>query len=410
MNVTAFIARRIVFNRQKTFSGFIIKLAATATALSVAAMIITICFVNGFQQTISNKVFSFWGHLHAQRYEVNRSSVAEESAIEKNDTVLKLIKQQPQVQHVQAFATKSAVISFKQNIEGILFKGVDETFDVNYFKQFIVKGSWIDYNDPLYAHAIVVSEFTAKQLQLNINDTLSMNFISQEQEKSGFTKVAVKGIYKTGIEEFDKLYALGDLRLVQRFNNWQANEIGGYEIFIKDKDAIDKVDEAINDVLPDKWMARSIKNIHPNIFDWLGIQDMNRNVIFVVMALVALINMVTCLLILVMERTKMIGILKATGANDNFISAIFHYYSGFIALAGVGAGLIIGVGICLLQQYTGFIKLDESAYYVSRAPVIIMWWQVAAVTVTALAVCLLALRLPLLIVNTIKPVKAIQFS
>ena len=410
MNVTAFIARRIVFNRQKTFSGFIIKLAAAATALSVAAMIITLSFVNGFQQTISNKVFAFWGHLHAIRYEVNRSSIAEETAIERNDTVVNIIKNNDYVRHVQAYATKSAVISFNQNIEGILFKGIDSSFDINYFKQFITQGSFINFNEPLYTHAIIISEYTAKQLKLQVNDTISMNFIAEEQEKTGFTKVAISGIYKTGIEEFDKIYAVGDIRVVQRFNNWKPNEIGGYEIFINDKDEIKDADESLNLHLPDKWMSRSIKDIHPNIFDWLGIQDTNRTVIFIVMALVALINMVTCLLILVMERTKMIGILKATGANNYFISDIFHYYSGFIAVVGVGAGLFIGVGICLLQQYTGFITLDESAYYVSRAPVMIVWWQVALVTAGALAVCLLALRLPLLIVNSIKPVKAIQFS
>ncbi len=409
MNLSSFIAKRIVFNKQKSFSSFIIKLAATATALSVAAMIIAVSFVNGFQQTISDKVFSFWGHLRAQRYEITKAIVAEESAIEKNDTVLNIIRNQQHVKHVQSFATKSAVISYKQNIEGILVKGIDSSFDINYFKQFIQQGNFIDFKEPLYTHAVVISEYLARQLLLKVGDTLSVNFISKEQDKTGYTKVRVNGIYKTGIEDFDKLYMIGDLRMVQRFNNWDSTQIGGYEIFLDDKKHIGQADSSLNLFFPGKWMSRSIKDIHPNIFDWLGIQDMNRNVVIIIMSIVALINMITCLLILVMERTKMIGVLKATGATNTFITDIFYSYSSYIAGAGIVVGLILGLGICYLQQYTGYIKLDESAYFVSKAPVKIMWQQVFVIAANAYMICQVTLRLPLLLVYTIKPVKAIQF-
>jgi lipoprotein-releasing system permease protein len=410
MNIAAFIAQRVAFNRQRSFSRFIIRLAIAATALSVAAMIVTLAFVNGFQQAVSHKVFSFWGHIRVQQYEPSKALVAEETPLEKNDTVVQVLKSMPGIQQVQAFATKSAVLDKDKEIEGVLFKGVEENYDFRNLQAFLDAGRWIDFKDTLYSKQIVVSRPIAQQLGIRVNDSISVFFISPQDGKSSYRKLQVCGIFKTGIEEYDNLFALGDIRLLRRINNWDKDEIGGYEIFLKDYRQMDTISNELFDKLPAEWISRTIKEVYPNIFDWLNIQNVNRDVIFIVMSVVAIINLITCLLILVLERTRMVGILKATGADDWSIQKIFLYHAAIISGRGILIGLAFGLGICLLQQYTGFIRLDESAYYVSRAPVYIVWWQVLAVCVATLLVCLLALLLPSLIVKTIKPVKAIQFS
>ncbi len=202
---------------------------------------------------------------------------------------------------------------------------------------------------------------------------------------------------------------IGDLRLIRRVNNWEPDQTGGYEIFLNNYKNIDTVNNSLTEKLPPEWNSRSIREVYPNIFDWLNIQDVNRNVIFIVMAVVAIINLITCLLILILERTRMVGILKALGAEDGLIQKIFLYHASVITFAGIGIGFIVGIGICLLQQYTGFIKLDESSYYVSVAPVHIIWWQVAVVCAATAIVCYLALIIPTWLIKKISPVKAIQF-
>jgi len=409
MNVASFIAKRIAFNNQKSFSRFIIRLAAAATALSVAAMIITLSFVNGFQQAVGQKVFSFWGHIRVQQYEQEKALVAEETPVLQNDTVVRVVKNTPGVRQIQAFATKSAVIEKNKEIEGILFKGVDTNYDFSNLKPFLIAGKWINFDDTSYSKQIVVSQPVASELQVKVNDTINIFFISPGKTASFPRRLVVCGIYKTGIDEFDKLFAIGDIRLLRKINNWHHGEIGGYEVFIDDYAKIDTLNNIIHTELPEVWISKSIKEVYPYIFDWLNIQDVNRNVIFIVMAIVAVINLVTCLLILVLERTRMVGVLKAVGDTDWGIQQIFLYHSIIIAGIGILTGFLFGTAICLLQQYTGLIKLNESAYYLSVAPVKIIWWEIGAVCAATLVVCTLALIVPTILVKTIRPIKAIQF-
>lgn len=411
LNIAVFIAHRIAFNAQHSFSRFIIRLAVTATAVSVAAMIITLAFVNGFQETVSQKVFSFWGHVRLQQYEPNKALVAEESPLAKNDTVVHILAKLPQVKTIQSFATKSAVLQQKANIEGILFKGVEPAYNFSNLKNFLIQGNWPDFKDSLYSHDIVISQHIGEQLQIKLNDSIKIHFIDASRGKSNFRRMRVSGIFKTGIEEYDNLFAIGDLRLIRRLNNWQPNEIGGYEIFLHNYKTMDTVNNFIHEsgLIPENWTSKTVREVYPNIFDWLGIQDVNRNVIFIVMSIVAIINLVTCLLILVLERTRMVGILKAVGSSDLTIQKIFLIHATYITLVGAGAGFLFGVGLCLLQQYTGLISLNEAAYYVSTAPVKIIWWQVAAVCAGTIVVCFLSLILPTLLVRSLQPVKAIQF-
>ncbi len=411
MDVAVFIAKRIAFNSQQSFSRFIIRLAITATTVSVAAMIITLAFVNGFQQTVSQKVFSFWGHVRLQQYEANKALVAEETPLDKNDSIVKVVRGIDGIATVQSFATKSAVLQQQTNIEGILFKGVEKGYDFGHLKNFLQAGRWPNFDDSLYSRDIIISQPMADQMQIKLNDTIKIHFIDAVGGKSNFRRLIVSGIYKTGIEEYDKLFAIGDLRLIQRLNNWQPNQIGGYEIYLDDYKKMDEINKLILDknIIPSNWISKTVKEVYPNIFDWLGIQDVNRDVIIVIMAIVAIINLITCLLILVLERTRMVGILKAIGSSDGTIQKIFLFNATYITVIGVVSGLFFGLGLCLLQQATGFIKLDETAYYVSTAPIKLIWWQIVFVCLGTIIVCFLSLILPTLLVRTVKPVKAIQF-
>jgi lipoprotein-releasing system permease protein len=409
LKLALFIAKRIAFNRQYSFSRFIIRLSVTATALSVMAMIITLAFVNGFQQAISEKVFSFWGHVRVQQYEPGRSLLAEESVITRNDTVETLLRSQSGIESVQHFATKSAVLEYRKQIEGVLIKAVDKAYDSSRLSRYINGGRWLQFDDSLYSKDLLLSSPLASRLNVQVNDTVTVYFISPIDGSRTYRRLRVCGLYKTGIEEYDKLFILADLRLVQRLNGWTTQQTGSYELFLKDFSRMDSISNSLNEQLPLSWGSRSIREVYPNIFDWLNIQNMNRNVIFIVMAVVAIINLVTCLLILILERTRMVGILKALGAEEKLIRQIFLYHASVITIRGVGIGLLAGLGLCWLQQYTGFIHLDESSYYVKTAPVQLIGWQVALVVIATTVVCYLSLIIPTWLVRRMQPVKAIQF-
>jgi len=410
MNVASFIARRIAFNHQKSFSRFIIRLATVATAISVAAMIISSSFVNGFQHAISDKIYNFWGHIRVQQFEPLKALVAEETPLEQNESVDSILKQNPNIKQYQAFATKSAVIEHKKDIEGILIKGVGMDYDFSNLQRFLTAGRWLSFNDSLYSKQIVISQPIAEELRIKLGDTVSVYFISSANQPAQKRYLEVVGFYKTGIEEYDKLFALADLRLIRRINDWNKNEIGGYEVFLKDPQLMNKTAADLYRALPDTWVAKTIQEVYPNIFDWLNIQDVNKQVIYIIMAIVAVINLITCLLILVLERTPMTGILKSLGSSNWVIQKVFLYHSSLIAIRGVLYGLVFGIGICWLQQYTGLLKLDESAYYIRIAPVMINWYQVILITSGTFIVCYLALLIPTFFVKKIQPVKAIKFN
>lgn len=409
MNLPIFIARRIAFNRQRSFSRFIIRLATAATVISVASMIVAMAFTNGFQYAISQKIFSFFGHIRVQHFEPGKVSFAEELPIQKNDTVLQILHQNPDIKTVQAFATKNAILKTSGSMEGVLFKGVQQDYDFSNLHKFLKHGHWINYPKDGYSNEITLSDYTASQLNIYLNDPVIIFFIQSDGSPPRARKLTVTGIFKTGIEEYDKLIALGDIRLIQRLNNWKPEEIGGYEIFLKDYHKIDSVNEAIFYDLPQLWNSRTIREINPNIFDWLNLQDQTIIIVLVIMTVVAILNLITCLIILVLERTRMTGILKALGASDGTVQKVFLYQATIIAVTGIVLGNIAGLGFCWLQQRYGLISLPEDMYYISKAEARVIWWQVVLVDAGTFITCFLVLIIPTFIVRNVQPVKAIQF-
>lgn len=405
-----FIAGRIAFNRERTFSRFIIRIAITATALSVAVMILATALVNGFQQTVSEKVFGFWGHIHVTRYQPYAGLLVEEIPFSGSDSLKGAIRAVNGVQSVDAYATKSAILKSNDEIEGVVFKGVGKQYHWEHLTPYLQKGHIIGYPDSGYSHEVILSDYLARALKLTVGDPVLVYFIQRGSESPRVRKLTVQGIYKTSIEDYDKTYIIGDLNLLRRLNDWTPEEIGGYEVMLNDYRHMDSVREALyQHALPQGLSANTIRQIYPNIFDWLSLQNMNEFIIIVIMTIVAIINMVTAILILILERTHMVGVLKSLGMSNGSLQRIFIYQAGYIVGTGLLIGNLIGLGLGWVQQATGFLKLDEATYYMPVVPVSFKWWQVVCVDAGTLLVCLLVLIIPSLIIRRISPVKAVQF-
>ncbi|HMH32811.1 MAG TPA: FtsX-like permease family protein [Puia sp.] len=408
MNVAAFIAKRIAFNKQQSFSRFIIRLAIVATSISVAAMLLTFAFTNGFQYAIAQKMFSFSGHIRVQQFEASKATIAEEMPMTGNDTVLQVLRAEPEVMTIQPFATKNAIIRGNESIETVLLKGVDQHYDFKQLDPFLQSGRWIQFPDSGYSNEINLSSYTASQLKLHPNDKIVTYFIQPDGSRRA-RPMKVAGIFKTGIEDYDKLIAIADLRLIQRLNNWNKDEIGGYEIFLKDYHKLDSVSSRIFSQLPDTWNSRTIEEIYPGIFDWLNLQDTSIAITIIIMIIVAILNLITCLIILLLERTRMIGLLKAVGSSNGSIQKIFLYHGAVITISGMLFGNIAALLLCWLQQRYGFITLPEDAYFISKAVVKLAWWHIALIDTGTFVICFLVLMIPTIIIRNIQPARAIAF-
>lgn len=431
LNLPFFIARRIAFSRGKNFSRIIIRIATVAVALSVAVMIAATALIAGFKSEISRKIFEFWGHIHIS--DTSYSLSFEPMPIESDqdfypslDTVRGITVTRLQtflgyetgkeeevpshggIRHIQVFAHKPGIIRTKTAMEGIILKGVGKDFDWNNLKPYLLAGRPIAMNDSA-SRDIIISRQTADRLQVGVGDKFIVHFVKAgEQLRRRFE---ICGIYKTGLEEYDRKFALCDIRQTQELLGWTSGEVAGFEIWLEDLRDLEAYNDYIySEVLPPELLCTSIRSKFPAIFEWLELQDLNEIVILSLMLAVAIVNMITALLVLVLERTTMIGVLKALGETNRRIRRIFLYYAAVITLVGMFWGNLIGLGFCFLQDNFHFIQLNEADYYLSYAPVKINWLAVLGVNIGTLVVTLLFLVLPSLLVSKIAPVKAIRFK
>jgi lipoprotein-releasing system permease protein len=331
--------------------------------------------------------------------------------IEKNEALVKEIRAMPAVASVHPFATKYAILKTADEMDGVLLKGLDSTYDFNHLSSFLQEGRWIAFSDSTYAREMVISTYMANQLHLELGDRLLIYFVRNDGSLRP-DKLTIVGIYKTSIEEYDKTFAIGDIKLIRRLNNWKDTEIGGYETFVKDYTAMAQVSDAIYNQpgFPQEWETQTVKEIYPNIFDWLNIVNYNGLILIVIVIVIVVINFITCLIILVLERVRMIGILKAIGASDWTIQKVFLYHSLFITFSGIILGTAISLGILWLQLKTGFVQLKETEYFMQTAAVKIDWTQIGAVVGGTLLISFLVLLIPSLLVRKIQPIKAIRFN
>jgi lipoprotein-releasing system permease protein len=374
------------------------------------AMILTIAFAQGFKYAIAEKMYAFSGHIRVQHFDAGKTDIAEEKPIATNDTVLSIIKNDPEVISVHAYATKDAILKSRESFEGLKLKGVEPAYSFTHMQRFLKSGNWIHFPDSGYSSEINISAYTANRLNVKTGDKLFTYFIQPDGSKR-VRPMVVAGIFKTGIENYDRVNALVDLRLIQRLNNWSAQEIGGYEIFIRNYEMADSISYRIFEKLPQKWNSQSITEIYENIFDWLNLQDTTIVIVIIIMILVAILNLVTCLIILLLERTNMIGLLKALGSTDSGIRRIFLYHGSLITFGGIIMGNVIGLLFYWLQDRYGFIRLPEDTYFISTAAVKISWQQVCWVNMGTFIICFTVLLLPsFFIIRRLSPVKAIAFN
>lgn len=399
----------MIKGNKKAFSTFILRVSILATTISVAAMIVALSFINGFQEVVAEKIFHFWGHVRIQHYEPLKSTIAEASPIYRVDSVEDHLRKNKSIKSFAPYANKSAILKNTGLIEGVLVKGIDTSYPLEKIDRFLVKGKWPSLVNNDSINEIALSSFTANQLNTDVGKSILIYFIQENGELPKTRKLIISGIYKTGIDVYDKVYAIGNLSVIQKLNEWDSSTVGGYEIDLFDLAQMENSAEEIYNQLPAGWNAISLKQLSPEIFDWLELQNTNKAILIIVMIVIAGINLITCLLILILERTNMIAMLKALGAKENAIQQIFIYYGAWISLRGIVYGTILGLGICYLQQYTKIIKLNEEAYYIDAAPVSVDYTQVILIALFTSALSMLILVLPSIISRKINPSKALQF-
>ena len=383
-----------------------VRIAIIGIMLSLAVMILSIAVMRGFKSEIREKIRGFSGDILVMKYDLNGSY--ENSPFAVGADTMKMIGRLPGVDYYHPYALKPGIINANDEIEGVVLKGVDKSFHWDYFRRIMTAGKVIDYSDSIKARSqIIISKYLADRLHLKVGDDFLMYFVQEPLRKRKFV---ISGIYDLGVEEVDKTYIIGDLSLVRRLNNWKDNEVGGYEIRVKDFDQLDDIASNVYYKLPVKLKSWSVKEYYPTIFQWLSLLDVNAQVILVLMLSVAVINMVSALLIIILERTNMIGILKALGSSNWRIQKIFLINAAYLIGLGMVLGNVLGLGLGLLQANTHFFKLDQASYYMSFVPVELNALDVILLNAGTLIVCLLILIIPSTMVARIAPVKAISFK
>jgi lipoprotein-releasing system permease protein len=411
VNFEYFIAKRIISAKdyKSSISAPIIKIAITAIALGIIMMLISIATGIGLQKKIKEKVSAFNGDIIISNYDTN-FSIDSQIPISKDQDFYPNFSSIEEIRHIQVTASKGGIIRTATDFEGVVVKGVSNDYDWQYFKEFLVAGTLPDFSSELNED-ILISFYLANRLDLKLEDKVVTYFLREDSKKPprsrGFT---IKGIYNSGFQQFDEQFVIADIRHIQRLNKWNDNEIGSFELFIDDFSEIDAIGNKVYEETSSLLDVQTIKDKYYSIFEWVDLFDFNIALIIGIMILVAGINMITALLVLILERTQMIGILKAVGASDWMVRKIFLYNAMYLIVVGLFWGNVIGIGLLLAQKYLKLFPLDPNSYYVSEAPVYLDLGYILTLNVGTFILCLLMLLIPSYIISKISPVKAIRYE
>ncbi|WP_243472594.1 ABC transporter permease [Winogradskyella sp. MH6] len=410
MNFELFIAKRIIGNKayKSSVSAPIIKIGIAAIAIGIIVMLIAIATGLGLQQKIRDKVVAFNGHIEITNYDTNASDESQ-VPISINQEFYPKFNAVEGITHIQGVATKFAVIRTETDFEGVVVKGVGSDYKWDYFKEFLVEGRVPDFSGKRNEE-IIISSYLANRLGFKVGDKFQTLFGEDLNKIPRIINYEIVGIYNSGFQELDEKFCIADLRHIQRLNKWEADQIGSFEVFIEDFSEIEEKYEEVFKEIPSLLNATPVNQKYYTVFEWIKIFESNINIIIAIMIIVAGINMITTLLVLILERTNMIGILKALGSSNWSVRKIFLYNASYLIGLGLLWGNLIGLGLLFAQKHFKLFPLNPDTYYVSEAPVYLNWDYILILNVGTFVACLLMLLIPSVIISKISPVKAIRFD
>ena len=407
MSGPKFIADRIFSLSKENLSSTVMRLAVASVALAIIVMLVSWAVVVGFKNQIRDKVIGFVAPIHVQALDKNES--VEETPFQLDSLLVARLNSVEGITHYQMVANKAGMIKTEDEIQGVILKGMDENYDWTYFGNCLLEGKTPVYHADERSTEVMVSKVIADKMLLGVGDEVRVWFIDKDMQARG-RKFTVTGIFETGLYEFDERYVFADLNQIRKLNGWEDNEAGLVEVALNDNADVEQVNEKLYHALPSELASYTARQSNPQIFDWLDLLDTNVWLIMALMLLVAGITVISMLLIIIIERTSTIGLLKAMGASNKFVRKVFLLRSLRILLIGMLIGNIIGLGFCFLQQYTGFIKLDAATYYLSAVPIELHLSTVIFINLGTFLLWVLMLLIPTSVINRISPTKSIRFE
>jgi len=408
VNLPVFIANRLSGKDKENLSGPVIRIAILTIALGIAVMIMAVAVLVGFQSEIRNKVIGFSAHIQIDSFDANESYEASPVSIDQD--FYPELEEIDGIRHIQVFALKAGIIKTEDQLHGVILKGISSDYDWDFFKNHLVSGLPFRDFDSIPSSELLISGIISRKLNLNVGDEVRMYFLSGSEAQPRGRKFLVSGIYETGLEEFDETYVVGDIRHIQRLSNWDESMVSGFEVFLDDFNSLDEIGEIVYQNIGYDLNSETVTDAYPQIFDWLRLMDINVVIILVLMIMVAGITIVSTLLIMILERTNMIGVLKSLGIKNKDLRKMFIYLTAGIIFRGMLWGNLFGLGLVIIQDYTKIIPLDEESYYIAFVPVSLYIFDLFMINALTFVMCLLLVLIPGYIIGRITPVKAIRYS
>ncbi len=405
MNFPLFISQRIQQADKRSFSATVTKIGIASITLGLSVMIVSFGILFGFKDTIRQKLFSLSGHAQVKKFSANES--LEANPLSTQTKLFNSAKNIPEIAHLQAIAQKGGILKTKENILGIVLKGVGKDYDWSYFAPNLSEGKIPVLSDTSASKEILISRSIANKMDIKIGENVLVYFL---QNPPRVRSLKVSGIYETGLEEFDKNLLIGDIRLIQKLNNWGADSVGSYQIYVKDFDNLEASAKKIYDAIDHDMALETVTQQYPQIFDWLQLLDRNMAIFLPLILFVACFNMVSILLVMMMERSPMIGLLKALGSPNWQIRKVFLFNGIWMIIRGIAYGNLLGIGLCLLQKHFQIIPLDPASYYMNTVPIVMNWGVILMLNLATFLLVVLVLVIPTFVITRIQPVKAIAFK